>query len=267
MKDNDPLLGRQVEGPTHYAPDILFPVTREQGRSQLGPQAELPPFGEDVWHAYEVSWLQPGGRPVIHVGRFSIPADSANLVESKSLKLYLNSLNNTEFDDDHRAVATIIEDVSAVVGAEVKFEIFGPDDPAFAGATLSGECLDGEALPPSGAGAGLRASGDTVHESLYTHLVRSLCPVTGQPDWATVWLHYRGPRIARGPLLSYFLGFREHQEFHEQCVERMYSDIWRACNPEALQIQALYTRRGGLDISPWRSSHRGNAPTGRLHRQ
>lgn len=267
MTDDDLLLGRQVEGPAHYAPDILFPISREQGRVQLGGQAVRPPFGEDVWHAYELSWLQPGGCPVIRLGRFRIPADSPNLVESKSLKLYLNSLNNTEFADDQAALDTINGDVSGVVGAAVNLEVFGPEDLAFAGTSLSGDCLDGEAMLPAGKGGGLQVLGDAVEESLYTHLVRSLCPVTGQPDWATVWLQYRGPRIARGPLLDYFLGFREHQEFHEQCVERMYSDIWQACSPDALQIQAFYTRRGGLDISPWRSSHPGNAPTGRLNRQ
>ena len=267
MTKKNPPLGRQVEGPTGYAPEVLFPVPRDEGRAQLNRESPLPPHGTDIWHAYELSWLLPGGRPVIHTGRFLIPADSPNLVESKSLKLYLNSLNNTEFADQNEAVATITADVSAVAGASIQFELFGPDDAVLAGTNLPGDCLDEEALPHADEPEGLVATGEVVEEQLYTHLVRSLCPVTGQPDWATVWLKYRGPKIARGPLLAYFLSFRGHQEFHEQCVERMYGEIMGACGPESLEIQALYTRRGGLDISPWRSSHPGEAPTYRLNRQ
>ena len=265
------LLGQQVKGPAQYAPEILFPIARKQSRESLGlVGGDLPFYGEDIWHAYELSWLQKDGRPVIFLGRFHVPADSPNLVESKSLKLYLNSLNNMEFASSESAVKTITTDVSTVVGADVRLELFGPDDREFCGKILAGDCIDGELLPAvveAGASTQLCASGAEVEESLYTHLLRSLCPVTGQPDWATVWIKYRGPKIARGELLRYFLGFRDHQEFHEQCVERMYMEIQKACKPSALQIQAFYTRRGGLDISPWRSSEPGRAPTMRLNRQ
>jgi 7-cyano-7-deazaguanine reductase len=269
MSDDDMVLGRQVKGPTRYAPELLYPIPRQQSRAELGlTAAKLPFFGEDIWHAYELSWLQAGGRPAVWLGRIHVPADSPNLVESKSLKLYFNSLNNNEFADEHDAVATIAADLSAAAGAEVRLQLFSPQDKAFAGVSLPGESLDNEPLSDAGA-AGPRccASGEWVEESLYTHLLRSLCPVTGQPDWATVWLSYRGQKIDRGSLLSYFLGFRDHQEFHEQCVERMYMGVQAACQPETLQVQALYTRRGGLDISPWRSSQPGSAPTHRLNRQ
>jgi len=268
MSDDDMLLGRQVKGPTRYAPELLYPIPRETSRAGLGLTGpELPFFGEDIWHAYELSWLQTGGRPAAWLGRIHVPADSPNLVESKSLKLYFNSLNNNEFTDKDDAVATIEADLSATAGAAVRLQLFSPEDAAFAGASLSGESLDDEPLPPAGAGPRCCVAGEVVEESLYTHLLRSLCPVTGQPDWATVWLSYRGRKIDRGSLLSYCLGFRDHQEFHEQCVERMYMGIQAACQPETLQVQALYTRRGGLDISPWRSSQPGSAPTHRLNRQ
>jgi 7-cyano-7-deazaguanine reductase len=268
MTDGDMLLGRQVKGPTRYAPELLYPIPREPSRADLGlTAAEQPFFGEDIWHAYELSWLQAGGRPAVWLGRIHVPADSPNLVESKSLKLYFQSLNNNEFTDKDAAIATIAADLSAAAGAAVRLQLFSPEDAAFAGASLSGASLDDEPLPPASAGPRCCASGEVVEESLYTHLLRSLCPVTGQPDWATVWLSYRGQKMDRGALLSYFLGFRDHQEFHEQCVERMYMGIQTACQPETLQIQALYTRRGGLDISPWRSSHPGSAPTHRLNRQ
>ncbi|MEP1471571.1 MAG: NADPH-dependent 7-cyano-7-deazaguanine reductase QueF [Halieaceae bacterium] len=269
MTDDDMLLGRQVQGPNRYTPELLYPIPREQSRAELGLRGSALPFhGEDIWHAYELSWLQDKGRPVVRLGRIHVPAQSPNLVESKSLKLYLNSLNSTEFANQNEAATTITNDLSAVVGADVRLQLFRLDDPEFAGGALPGTCLDDETLSAEPAdGPRLCSSGDTAEESLYTHLLRSLCPVTGQPDWATVWLTYKGPRIDRASLLSYFIGFREHQEFHEQCVERMYMGIMAACEPDRLEIQALYTRRGGLDISPWRSSEPGSAPTLRLNRQ
>ena len=268
MTDNELLLGRQVQGPTEYSPELLYPIPREQSRVDLGLRnSELPFHGEDIWHAYELSWLEDVGRPVVRLGRIHVPAQSPNLVESKSLKLYFNSLNGTEFASQNEAASTITRDLSAVFGAEVVLHLFRPDDAAFAGAELTGTCLDDEPSDCAAQAPRLCASGDIVEEALYTHLLRSLCPVTGQPDWATVWLSYSGVRIDRASLLGYFIGFREHHEFHEQCVERMYMGVMAACRPDSLQIQALYTRRGGLDISPWRSSEPGSAPTLRLNRQ
>jgi 7-cyano-7-deazaguanine reductase len=269
-KGTEMLLGRQVVGPDQYAPEVLFPIARRQAREELGiGSSTLPFYGEDVWHAYELSWLLPDGRPTIFLGRLHIPATSPYLVESKSLKLYLNSLNTTIFDSEQAARATIDADLSKVIGCPVTFSLFSPDDPSFTGTNLSGQCIDSQPLSASDASGRdlLSAQAEEVSEELYSHLLRSLCPVTGQPDWATVWLRYRGPKIDQGSLLDYLLGFREHQEFHEQCVERMFIDISAACNPSYLEVQALYTRRGGLDICPWRSSEPGTAPVHRLNRQ
>jgi 7-cyano-7-deazaguanine reductase len=200
-----------------------------------------------------------------------VSANSPNIVESKSFKLYLNSLNSTRFPNDEKARATIVADISAVAGASVTLELFPVGDTSLAGARLSGECLDSLPVAPwSGEPKAeqLQVQPERIiEETVYSHLLRSLCPVTGQPDWATVWLHYRGKAMERRSLLQYIIAYREHQEFHEQCVERMYRDILQACEPEKLSVQALYTRRGGLDINPFRSSEAHAAPRLRSLRQ
>jgi 7-cyano-7-deazaguanine reductase len=264
-------LGRRTPVVDAYSPELLYPIPRAPARRDLGLGEPLPFVGVDVWYAYELSWLDPTGKPVARVGRFTVPASSPNMVESKSFKLYLNSLNNTRLDGDDAASEIIRRDVGAVVGTPVGLALFGPDDPGLGGASPHGVCLDplpvtvpeGEPRPELLALAG----GDAAEEQLYSHLLRSLCPVTGQPDWATVWLHYRGAPLDHGALLAYILSYRQHQEFHEQCVERMFRDIHEFCQPEYLAIQALYTRRGGLDISPLRSSDATAEPLPRLNRQ
>ena len=271
MHRDELLLGKQVPMVDHYAPELLFPIPRREARDALGLAAPLPFEGVDIWHAYELSWLDGDDRAQVRVGRFSIPASTPNLVESKSFKLYLNSLNNAVFDDDSAALACIVRDVSAAAGGDVALVMFDPDDPAILPDRPSGQCID------SAAGRWPRREPEAamlhcdpaavVEEQLYSHLLRSLCPVTGQPDWATLWLHYRGPALDHAALLSYILAYREHQEFHEQCVERIYRDIWQRCDPEFLHLQAFYTRRGGLDINPFRSSGGGRAPWIRLARQ
>jgi 7-cyano-7-deazaguanine reductase len=264
------LLGVDTPVPRSYDPDILFAIPRSAGRAALGLDDGLRFFGMDVWHAYELSWRERGQRPVSRVGRLEVPAASGHIVESKSLKLYLNSLNNHVFDIDEAAAATIATDVGAVVGAEVTVELFAPDDTALAGRTPPGRCLDDaplDGLPGSPTECALRVSGEVQEVTWYSHLLRSLCPVTGQPDWATVWLDYRGPGIDPGSLLAYLLSYREHQEFHEQCVERIFTDICRQASPERLTVQALYTRRGGLDICPLRSTEPGAASLPRQNRQ
>jgi 7-cyano-7-deazaguanine reductase len=265
------LLGKQVPAATRYAPELLFPIPRREARDALGYGGEVPFEGVDIWHAYELSWLDSSDRAQARIGRFTIPATTPNLVESKSFKLYLNSLNNTVFDDEAAALACIVRDISAAAGGDVALAVFAPDDPALAGAQPSGQCID------TAAGRWPRREPEAemlqcsrarvVEEQLYSHLLRSLCPVTGQPDWATLWLHYRGPALDHAALLSYILAYREHQEFHEQCVERIYRDLQQACQPEFLHLQAFYTRRGGLDINPFRSSGGGEPPWLRLARQ
>lgn len=267
------LLGRQVEYTDVYAPQLLQPIPRQQGRTALGLDSRALGFhGEDVWHAYELSWLDPGGRPRVAAARLVIPAFSPNLVESKSLKLYLNSVNNTVFRDETALQRTLAEDISTAVGAAVELELLSCDDPSLAGIQAPGECIDGAAFSaPEGepsASLLLRSiPGRTVTQVLHSHLLRSLCPVTAQPDWATVIVEYTGPALDQASLLQYVVAFRRHQEFHEQCVERIFCDIRAAVSPTSLSVHALYTRRGGLDICPWRSTEDGAAPRFRLNRQ
>ena len=252
------LLGQHTPVVQDYAPHLLHAIPRVTARHDLGLSQSLPFHGVDLWHAYEMSWLDETGKPVVWVGRFEVPANSPNIVESKSFKLYLNSLNSTPFPSVEKACETIVADISAAAGDAVTLELFPVDDATLAGSRLVGECLDGLAIAPwSGEPQAqqLIVQPDcVVEEALYSHLLRSLCPVTGQPDWATVWLHYRGAEVERSSLLQYIVAYREHQEFHEQCVERMFCDITTRCKPEFLQIQAFYTRRGGMDINPFRSS-------------
>jgi 7-cyano-7-deazaguanine reductase len=265
------LLGRHTPVVQEYSPHLLYAIPRATARLTLGLREPLPFHGVDVWHAYEMSWLDHTGKPVVWVGRFAVPAASPNLIESKSFKLYLNSLNSTRFPSDEAARATIIADLSRVAGATVTLELFAVGAAALAGMRLSGACLDSLSITPW-TGEPTAAQLDvhperTVEEVVFSHLLRSLCPVTGQPDWATVWLHYRGAAIVRSALLQYIIAYRQHQEFHEHCVERMFRDITLRCAPEFLHIQAFYTRRGGLDINPFRSTDINARPLPRLDRQ
>ncbi|RLA49561.1 MAG: NADPH-dependent 7-cyano-7-deazaguanine reductase QueF [Gammaproteobacteria bacterium] len=268
---HDMLLGVHTPLVDEYSPQLLYPIPRSEARDRLGLKQPLPFAGADLWYAYEMSWLDHTGKPVARVGRFTIPASSPNMVESKSFKLYLNSLNNTCFISDEVAAATIKRDIGTVVGEDVTLELFDPDDRSLAGTRLSAVCLDdlpvaAGAVEPEATMLTIESTG-AVEEQLYSHLLRSLCPVTAQPDWATVWIHYRGARIDHISLLQYIIAYRRHQEFHEQCVERMYNDIWLRGTPEFLHIQAFYTRRGGLDINPFRSSDPAARPLPRLNRQ
>lgn len=270
-KEQGTLLGRHTPVLDTYSPKILHSIPRAPARAQMGLQEPLPFAGVDLWHAYEMSWLDDTGKPLVRVGRFYVPADSPNIVESKSFKLYLNSLNNTRFASTDEVHSTIVSDISAAAGATVELELLQVTDPSLAGSKLAGACLD--SLPASGPGQEPDAAqllvdtGREVEEQLFSHLLRSLCPVTGQPDWATLWLHYRGPAIDHSSLLAYIIAYRQHQEFHEQCVERMFSDIYSRAHPQFLHIQAFYTRRGGLDINPFRSTEPTAGPLPRLNRQ
>jgi 7-cyano-7-deazaguanine reductase len=265
------LLGRQTPVALEYAPQLLYAIPRNTARQQLGLTEPAPFHGVDLWHAYEMSWLDQAGKPVVRVGRFYVPADSPNIVESKSFKLYLNSLNSKRFASDVAARNLIVNDISAIAGARVTLELLPVDDVSLVGSSLTGECLDD--LPITAWTGGPKAEqlqvqrGRIAEEMVYSHLLRSLCPVTGQPDWASVWLHYRGTAINLKSLLQYIVAYREHQEFHEQCVERMYRDISERCAPEFLHVQAFYTRRGGLDINPFRSTDSNAEPFNRLNRQ
>jgi 7-cyano-7-deazaguanine reductase len=265
------LLGKNSPVPASYAPDILSPIPRAAARAALGLQPDALPFsGEDVWHAWELAWLEPGGRPRYAVGRFTLASTTANLVESKSLKLYLNSLNQTAFDSPESLRETLQQDLSRVAQGSVAVELLHLDAPELAITPLPGECIDGyspgtiAAEPSSGLLSAEAAPG--TQQVLHSHALRSLCPVTAQPDWASVIVCLQGTQLEPGSLLTYLCAFRNHQEFHEQCVERMFCDLSRACGG-LVSVQALYTRRGGIDINPWRSSQPGNAPRLRTSRQ
>lgn len=248
-------LGRHVDYPREYDPSLLFPIARALGRSHIGLSDQALPFvGLDRWHAYELSWLDSRGKPCMATATLTVPADSPNLVESKSLKLYLNSYNASRFDSAEAVRARIVADLSQSAGAAVEV-VFGLP-PVREGQAESLDGLDvaiDDYGPPNAAHLSADPS-QLVEETLSSGLLKSNCPVTGQPDWARVDIAYRGPRLDRAGLLRYLVSFRDHAEFHEQCVERIFADLLRLAAPQALSVEARYTRRGGLDINPWRAT-------------
>ena len=264
------LLGQNSDVPARYAPEILFPIPRVEARQRLGLSEPMPFHGEDLWHGWELSWLNESGQPQSGVGRFLFPADTENLVESKSFKLYLNSLNNERYANVTALLKVLTTDLSAVAGGGVSVEVLSPDDESLMPSALPGVCIDAEKRSVSADTPSPdlleveRAQGETM--GVYSHSLRSLCPVTAQPDWATVLVSSVGARVSPGSLLAYLHAFREHQEYHEQCVERMFRDL-QAAGLESFSVQALYTRRGGMDINPWRSTSAGQSPRLRSLRQ
>lgn len=267
---NNTVLGRQVAYPQAYAPEVLVPIARAKQRELAGLDPVRVSVGQDFWRAYELSWLDARGVPQVAVGTIAVPADSPYLIESKSLKLYFNSFNQTRFDSAAEVQTVVTTDLSQAAGSAVPF-VLSPlsSAPCFAQASnFAGVCLDqvpivmsdvllgpADLLPGQGRGA----------ETLYTHLFRSNCLVTGQPDWASVVITYVGCAIDHASLLRYLLSYRTHCAFHEQCVERIFSDIDSAYAPEALTVEAQFTRRGGLDISPIRSTQAAIVPKQARH--
>ncbi|GAA3901007.1 NADPH-dependent 7-cyano-7-deazaguanine reductase QueF [Halomonas cibimaris] len=255
-------LGRSAAYPDRYDASLLFPLPRAENRAALGlaEGAALPFVGEDEWHGYELSWLNARGKPVIAVGRFRLPADAPSLIESKSFKLYLNGFNQTRFADSAEVAATLERDLSAAAGGRVGVDLLGVDDAALTPRRLPGECIDDldiaiDDYTPSAEHLRLaEGSDEIVEETLHSHLLKSNCPVTGQPDWGSVMVRYRGSALDREGLLRYLVGFRQHQGFHEHCVERIFTDLMAKAAPEELLVLARYVRRGGLDISPWRAT-------------
>lgn len=253
-------LGKRIPYPREYAPSVLAGIPRDEGRAALG-LTGVPPFaGVDLWNAHELSWLDTRGKPVVATAELWVPATSPRMVESKSLKLYLDSLNGMRHESAGAVRRLITTDVQRVVGAEleVRIELAAKSEPRRA-AEPKGTCLDDadasidvyDVAPELLEGSA--DPGVEVEETLYSHLLKSNCPVTGQPDWATVSLRYRGGRIDRTALLRYIVSYRNHDEFHEQCVERIFVDVQRQCHPSALTVFARYNRRGGIDINPFRS--------------
>ncbi len=261
-------LGKHVSYRDDYAPELLFPISRSGKRAEIGidDAHPLPFHGEDLWNAYELSWLGPRGKPVVALAEFRVPAHSPRLIESKSLKLYLNSFNQHVFAAPEAVREIIAHDLSAAAGAPVGVLLTPLSDrPPRRIGYPEGTLLDTldiaiDCYAPNPDLLRLTDDEATVEETLYSHLLKSNCLVTGQPDWGMVVVRYRGRQIAPEALLRYIVSFRQHNEFHEQCVERIFVDITRHCLPERLEVWARYTRRGGLDINPWRSSDAAACP-------
>ncbi len=263
-------LGQGTAYVNTYDAGQLYPIARNLNWEKRGIERSRLPFtGEDIWNAYEVSWLNGRGKPVVRLAEFRIPASSSHIIESKSFKLYLNSFNLSRFENEAEVAALMVQDLSAAAGAAVGVRLIEPDASAPIGA-FGGSCIDDldvdvEHYQP--APELLSAGREVVTESLYSHLLKSNCPVTGQPDWASIQVRYTGAQIDREGLLRYLISYREHGDFHEQCVENIFMDIWQQCRPESLCVYARYVRRGGLDINPYRSSQAEPAPNLRLGRQ
>ena len=262
-QDNSPAdspLGKASSYPASYDPALLFAMPRIDKRHELGLSGTLPFFGMDVWNAYEVSWLNLRGKPQVAIITLLVPADTPNIIESKSLKLYLNAFNQSRLAGPAALLELLRADLSAGFGGPIQIRLCGSD--AF-GKLKFGE-LDGLLLDrldievdryePDPSLLQAQQNEVPVEEKLVSHLLKSNCLVTGQPDWASVQLHYVGAPINQEGLLRYLIGFRFHNEFHEQCVERIFMDVWRLCKPQKLMVLARYTRRGGIDINPWRSN-------------
>jgi len=259
------LLGKAIDYPIAYDPSLLFAIARAGNRAELGLADALPFHGVDIWNAYELGWLDARGKPRVAMAEFRVPADSPHLIESKSFKLYLGSLAQHRIASSDALRALLTGDLSQAAGAPVSVVLTPVTASTLQFAALPGEVIDD--LPCSIEHYGpprrefLQHDAETVvEESLVSHLLRSNCPVTGQPDWGSVQISYRGPRIDRAGLLRYLVSFRQHSAFHEHCVERIFVDVLQRCAPAQLSVYARYTRRGGLDINPWRSNRRGVDP-------
>jgi len=264
-------LGQETEYRFDYDASLLAPIPRQLGRSELSIDAQTF-VGVDIWNAYEVSWLNPQGLPQVRVACLVIPCHSPCIVESKSLKLYFNGFNQTVIQNEAELHATIVSDLSACVGADVDVQLMSvASAKSFAIQAPAGFCLDDldVACNVYDTDANLLTEGDSDVNSdcVHSHLLRSLCPVTGQPDWATIHIDYQGCSIDRASLLQYIVSFRNHQDFHELCVERIFNDLMSRFAPKTLTVYARYLRRGGIDISPFRSTHELNAANQRGLRQ
>ena len=269
----DTPLGKSIAVVAEYTPGLLCPIPRQDARVELGlSAAELPFTGVDTWNLYELSWLNQQGKPLVAMGRLQVPCDSECLIESKSLKLYLNSFNQSRFASMDAVARTIQDDLSARLGAAVGLKLWLPSEPeSQVAASMRGQCLDDidvaiDSYEPNADYLKVDA-GNEVSQQLYTDLFRSLCPVTGQPDWGSISITYRGQPINHEGLLKYLVSFRKHNGFHEQCVEKIFVDIMAQCEPQRLTVYANFLRRGGVDINPFRSNTGEQVPMERLIRQ
>ena len=264
-------LGKEVAYQENYAPHLLQGVPRILNRRDIKLDKALPFTGVDIWNGYELSWLNPKGKPQVGILQCQVPISSPKLIESKSFKLYLNSFNQHKMASQDALTNILHTDLSRCAGEPVKVVIKSAGE--FKNLIIrefTGECIDeldiridDYQLNPSF----LCAGPAVVEESLFSHLLKSNCLITNQPDWASVFIRYHGPQIDRAGLLKYLISFRQHNEFHEQCVERIFCDIMQHCKPAKLTVYARYTRRGGLDINPFRSKFETCYADARLARQ
>lgn len=267
-------LGQPTAYPTQYDASLLQGVPRQLNRTPIG-LAEgqpLPFHGDDIWHGYELSWLNSNGLPQVAVAEFRVPATSTNLIESKSFKLYLNSFNDSRWPSWQAVSEQLSIDLSQCAGAPVGVQLSTVQQAqrkAFG--DLPGHCIDDQPIEITSYDYSPEllklSSYDIVEETLHSHLLKSNCLITNQPDWGSVLIRYRGPAVDHAALLRYIVSFRHHNEFHEQCVERLYMDIKERLQPEQLTVYARYTRRGGLDINPFRSDFEPTPESVRLSRQ
>jgi len=259
-------LGKASSYIDRYDASLLYPIPRSPKRLEIGIAGVPPFFGADMWTAFEVSWLNLRGKPQVAIAHLTVPAESPNIVESKSLKLYLNSFNNTRLADAASLLATLRADLSAAAQSAVAVSLLAPQqferEAVHELEGLNLDRLDVECTHFDPAPQLLAAdhTGTPVSEVLVSHLLKSNCLVTGQPDWGSVQIRYSGAAIEQEGLLQYLVSFRNHNEFHEQCVERIFMDIWTRARPLKLSVYARYTRRGGLDINPFRTRHPQSLP-------
>lgn len=265
------LPGESTGHPDRYTRE-LRPVPRAGNRQKLGIQGSLPFRGMDIWNAYELTWLERTGKPAVAVAAIEVDAESPHIIESKSLKLYLNSLAMERFDSADDVAALVQRDLSRVSQSSVRIELAPRASVDASGiGSLPGTCIDELAVSCNNFEVDPSLlecrRGDIVAEDLHTHLLRSRCPVTGQPDFGSVLVRYRGAPIDRAALLRYLVSYRNHQDFHESCVERMFVDLKERCAPQGLTVYGRFNRRGGLDINPFRSDFEARPENPRLWRQ
>ncbi|ODU60613.1 MAG: NADPH-dependent 7-cyano-7-deazaguanine reductase QueF [Comamonadaceae bacterium SCN 68-20] len=265
-------LGKASAYADQYDPALLFPIARAPKRAEIGITGQQPFFGADLWTAFELSWLNARGKPQVALAHITVPCETPNIIESKSFKLYLNSFNSTRFASSDAVRERLRADLSeaawrgAASPGTVGVRLAGPEqfdqEPVHELSGLDLDRLDVECTHYQPEPALLTAAfgAAPVTETLTSRLLKSNCLVTGQPDWGSVQIGYSGPQIDQAGLLQYIVSFRNHNEFHEQCVERMFMDITARCRPLKLTVYARYTRRGGLDINPLRTSHPQQLP-------
>lgn len=267
-------LGQKTEYKNEYDPTLLQAVPRALNRDGLGITAEQPfDRGADLWTCYELSWLNQNGLPQVAIAEVAVDCHSENLIESKSFKLYLNSFNQTKFDSVQTVEQTLMQDLSRCASGQVSVKVCKLAD--YTGVPITdfaGECIDEQAITIDDYRFSNHylenvAEGEVVEETLVSHLLKSNCLITSQPDWGSVQIHYVGKQLNREKLLRYLVSFREHNEFHEQCVERIFTDLMTFARPEKLTVYARYTRRGGLDINPFRSNFENLPANLRMARQ